>query len=167
MRRDLGACARDVDRPPGLRGGDDTVGDPHRAQIWQFELFELILLLNLDKQFPVERFEANVSQSAVPSSPLKDKDAAKDSKKASGKKARGSVLGGSAAEVRGSEARVAFATRCNIPPPPNKVSDGTKHALTSTRADEYIGTPGKMHDRCLYVKSVSVMYSYGERTWVS
>ena len=29
-----------------------------RAQISQFELFELILLLKLDKQFPVERFEA-------------------------------------------------------------------------------------------------------------
>ena len=50
--------------------GDDTVGDPHRAQILQFELFELILLLELDKQFPVEQFEARVSQSTVPSPPL-------------------------------------------------------------------------------------------------
>ena len=31
--------------------GDDTVGKPHRAQISQFELFELILVLKLDKQF--------------------------------------------------------------------------------------------------------------------
>ena len=38
---------------------EDTVGNPHRAQIVQFELFELILLLKLDKQFPVERFEAS------------------------------------------------------------------------------------------------------------
>ena len=38
-----------------------------RAQISQFEPFELILLLKLDKQFPVERFEAAASQSAVPS----------------------------------------------------------------------------------------------------
>ena len=33
----------------------------------QFEFFELILLLKLDKQFPVEQFEATVSQSTVPS----------------------------------------------------------------------------------------------------
>ena len=46
---------------------DDTVGNPHRAQIDQFELFELILLLKLDRQLPVERFEATVSQSTVPS----------------------------------------------------------------------------------------------------
>ena len=26
-------------------GGDDTVGNPHRAQIYQLELFELTLLL--------------------------------------------------------------------------------------------------------------------------
>ena len=38
--------------------GDETVGDPHRAQIYQFELFKLILLSNLYKQFPVEQFEA-------------------------------------------------------------------------------------------------------------
>ena len=49
--------------------GDDTVGNPHRAQIFQFDLFELILLLKLHKQFPVEQFEATVSQSAVPSPP--------------------------------------------------------------------------------------------------
>ena len=39
-----------------------------RAQISQFELFELILL-KLDKQLPVERFEATVSESTVPSPP--------------------------------------------------------------------------------------------------
>ena len=48
-------------------GGDDAVRNPHRAQISQFELFELVLLLRLDKQFPVEQFEATVSQSTVPS----------------------------------------------------------------------------------------------------
>ena len=47
--------------------GDATVGNPHRAQIYQFELFELVLLSKLDKQFPVERFEAALSQSIVPS----------------------------------------------------------------------------------------------------
>ena len=46
--------------------GDDTVGNPHRAQICQFEYFEPILLLKF-KQFPVERFEATVSQSTGPS----------------------------------------------------------------------------------------------------
>ena len=38
--------------------GDDTVGNPHRAQMSHFELFELILLFQLDKQFPVEQIEA-------------------------------------------------------------------------------------------------------------
>ena len=42
--------------------GDDKVGNPHRAQISQFELFELILLLKLDENFPGEQFEATVSQ---------------------------------------------------------------------------------------------------------
>ena len=40
---------------------------PRRAQISQCELFELIPLLKLNKQFPVEQFEATVSQSTVPS----------------------------------------------------------------------------------------------------
>ena len=44
---------------------------PHRARISQFEPFELILLLQLDQKFPVERFEATVSQSTVPSPPLR------------------------------------------------------------------------------------------------
>ena len=51
--------------------GDDTVGNPHRANIfYRFELFELIVLLKLDKHFPVEHFEATISQSTVPSPPL-------------------------------------------------------------------------------------------------
>ena len=37
------------DSKPAIGRGDDTVGNPHRAQISQFELFELILLLKLDK----------------------------------------------------------------------------------------------------------------------
>ena len=49
--------------------GDDTVGNPHRGQISQFELFELVLFLKLDKRFPVERFETTASQSTVPSPP--------------------------------------------------------------------------------------------------
>ena len=49
--------------------GDATIGIPHRAQFPQFELFELILVLKLDKQFPVEQFEATVSQSTVASPP--------------------------------------------------------------------------------------------------
>ena len=53
-----------------FRRGDDAVGNPHRAQVVQFELFELVLLLKLEKQFPVEQFEAIVSQSAVPSPTL-------------------------------------------------------------------------------------------------
>ena len=48
----------------------DTIGNPHRAQISQFEFFEFILFLKVDQQFPVERFEATVSQSRVPSPPL-------------------------------------------------------------------------------------------------
>ena len=52
-------------------GGGDTVGNPRRAQIYRFELFELILLSKLDKRFPVEQFEAAVSQSTVPPLPLR------------------------------------------------------------------------------------------------
>ena len=47
--------------------GDDTAGNPHRAQISQFELFERVLLSKLDKQFPLELIEAAASQSTVPS----------------------------------------------------------------------------------------------------
>ena len=32
-------------------GEDDTVGNPHRAQIYKFALVELVLLLKLDEQF--------------------------------------------------------------------------------------------------------------------
>ena len=46
---------------------DDTVGNPHRAQIFQFEFFELDLLSRLDKQVSAEQFEPTVSQSTVPS----------------------------------------------------------------------------------------------------
>ena len=38
--------------------GDATVGNPRRAQTYQFELFELILFLKLYKQFSVYPFEA-------------------------------------------------------------------------------------------------------------
>ena len=44
---------------PNLGRGDDAVGNPPRAQIARFELFELILLLKLDKQLPVEQFDAS------------------------------------------------------------------------------------------------------------
>ena len=49
----------DSKRWPKYRGY--TLGNPHQAQISQFELSELIELLKLDEQFPVERFEATVS----------------------------------------------------------------------------------------------------------
>ena len=49
--------------------GDDTVGNPHRAQISQFELFELLLSLKLDKQFSIEQFEPTASRSTVSSPP--------------------------------------------------------------------------------------------------
>ena len=47
--------------------GDDTIGNHHQAQISQFELFELFLLLKLDNQFSIEQFEPTVSQSTVSS----------------------------------------------------------------------------------------------------
>ena len=55
-----------------LGRGDDMIGSPHRARISQFEL---ILLLKLDKQFPVEQFEAAMSQSIVPSPHLSSREA--------------------------------------------------------------------------------------------
>ena len=64
-------CACSSRASAALGRGDDKVGNPHRAQISQFELFELILSLKLDKQFPVEQVEATVSQSTVPSPPLR------------------------------------------------------------------------------------------------
>ena len=45
--------------------GDDTVGNPRRAQTLQFEPFELILLSKLGKQLPVEQFEATVSRTTA------------------------------------------------------------------------------------------------------
>ena len=54
-----------------IRRGDATVGNPHRAQIYQFESFELTLLLQLQKQLSIERFEPTVSQSTVPCPPSK------------------------------------------------------------------------------------------------
>ena len=53
--------------------GDDTVGHPHRAQIFRFELFELVLLLKLGT-VPCRAIRGNsiVSQSTVPSPPLKN-----------------------------------------------------------------------------------------------
>ena len=63
-----------IDRCDGnvLEGGMiRSVGNPHRAQIYHFVFFELILFLELDKQLPVEQFEAAVSQSTLPSSRLK------------------------------------------------------------------------------------------------
>ena len=65
-----GACrGLEVAEMQSIRRGDDVVGNPHRAQISQSELFELTLVSKVSKQFPVERFEATVSQSTVPSPP--------------------------------------------------------------------------------------------------
>ena len=63
-----------VDCPKGKRsetaeGGMVRLENPHRAQISRFELFELVLLVKSDNRFPVEQFEAAVSQSTVPSPP--------------------------------------------------------------------------------------------------
>ena len=49
--------------------GDDSVGNPRRAQISQLELFELITLLNLDKQFSIEQFEPQYSISVYSTLP--------------------------------------------------------------------------------------------------
>ena len=54
-----------------LGRGEDTVGNPRRAKISQFELFEPIPILKVDKQLPFERFEAAGSRSTVPSPPLR------------------------------------------------------------------------------------------------
>ena len=55
---------------PALGRGNDTVGNPHRAQISQFELFELNHLTGLNKLISIEQFEPIASQSAVSSPPL-------------------------------------------------------------------------------------------------
>ena len=60
LTRDLlSVASRRCRRVRVVGRGDDTVGNPHWAQFSQFELFELILLSKLDKQFPVEQFEAS------------------------------------------------------------------------------------------------------------
>ena len=46
---------------------NDRVNAQQTNQMSQFEFFELILLLRLDKAFPFKQFEATVSQSTVPS----------------------------------------------------------------------------------------------------
>ena len=51
---------------PVIRMGDDTVGKPHRPQIYQFELFELILLSRLDKQSSSDSREQYLSQQCPP-----------------------------------------------------------------------------------------------------
>ena len=40
--------------------GYNTVGNPHRSQMYQFELFELIISLALYKRFSIEQFEPTV-----------------------------------------------------------------------------------------------------------
>ena len=59
------ACGAASSRSP--EGGDGAVGKPRRAETSRFELFEIMILAKLGKQFSVERFEATVSQSAAPS----------------------------------------------------------------------------------------------------
>ena len=50
--------------PPNGSGireeGGDTVGNPRRARISRFELFELALWFRSDRRLPVEQFEAAV-----------------------------------------------------------------------------------------------------------
>ena len=73
----LARRGREAQRPRRKFGrGDDTVGDPHRAQISQFELFELLLSSKLDNEFSIERFEPTVSQSTVSSPALRSGGAA-------------------------------------------------------------------------------------------
>ena len=64
MKYALRECAAQV-----FGRGDDTIGSPRRARISQFEFFELIFLLKLDKEFSIEKFEPTVSQLAVSSPP--------------------------------------------------------------------------------------------------
>ena len=45
-RRRPRACTLGARQEPFFGGGDDTVGNPHRAQISRFELFEPILSLD-------------------------------------------------------------------------------------------------------------------------
>ena len=54
-------------------GGADTVGNPSSSTNFSIRVFRAypLLELKLDKQLPVEHFEATVSQSTVPSPPLR------------------------------------------------------------------------------------------------
>ena len=45
--------------------GDDAARDPHRARISQYELFERSLVLDFDKQSPVELDCLNSSRSSL------------------------------------------------------------------------------------------------------
>ena len=67
VHEQMDGCARGrADRWMGKFGrGDDTVGNPHRAHFFQFELFEPVVLLKLDRQCSLEQFEPTVSQSTV------------------------------------------------------------------------------------------------------
>ena len=62
------SCASD-DRGPS-EGGDDAVGNPRRAQISQFELFEVFVLSEVCNQFSIEQFEPAASQSEASSPPI-------------------------------------------------------------------------------------------------
>ena len=53
------------------RGDDIRLETLIELKFVSSKLFELILLLNLDKQFSIEQFEPTVSRSALPSPPLK------------------------------------------------------------------------------------------------
>ena len=46
--------------------GDDTIGNPRRAQISQFELFELIFLLKLDSSLSSDSRQQHLSQQYPP-----------------------------------------------------------------------------------------------------
>ena len=59
--RRLDGPGRAPARAQGVReGGDDAVGNPHRARVARFELFELIVLLNLDNSCLSNKFEPMV-----------------------------------------------------------------------------------------------------------
>ena len=66
MYRTTTSATSSCGRRTRLRRGDATVGNPHRAPVYNLELFELFSL-KLDRQLCIEQFEAAVSQSAVPS----------------------------------------------------------------------------------------------------
>ena len=53
-----------------LGKGDDTIRIPHRAQLSPFELFEVIFLVILDRQLPVERFKQPYLGQQHPPPPL-------------------------------------------------------------------------------------------------